>query len=336
MESTQLPPNKSARFWIVVSIIYLILLGILLVLRYARIGAWQGVIGTVLIAMLTLSPILFVYAARTLRHRWLSLALFAPVLALIIISAPYFLPRQRDYTDAGPALKVLTLNIHQPASDEALTEITRIINQTEADIVAVQELGPSPQERLGKQLEYFYPYQSLHTDENYPGSGQGVLSKYPILAEEYWKAGGEWNGNQRVEIDFDGESIVIYNVHPHPPIERGLDPQMASHEQTLLDVYERAIAEESAVLIMGDFNMTTQFRAYEVIESRYHDAYREVGEIGFGFTHPHFAGIPLPTFWRVDYVFYDPQHFRGVNARMLDGSVHTDHLPLLVRLQLLD
>src|SRR5687767_13716687 len=159
----------------------------------------------------------------------------------------------------------------------------------------------------------------------YPDSGMGILSKYPILDDEYRKVGEDRNVHKRVEIDFDGDQIVVYNVHPHPPIESGLDPQLESHERTLLDVYERAIAEDDRVLLIGDFNMTPEFRAYHIIAARYSDAYREVGDIGFGFTHPHFDGVPLPTFWRVDYVFFDTLRFRGLEAHMLDGAQHTDH-----------
>jgi endonuclease/exonuclease/phosphatase (EEP) superfamily protein YafD len=52
--------------------------------------------------------------------------------------------------------------------------------------------------------------------------------------------------------------------------------------------------------------------------------------VGFGFTHM----APLP-FWRIDYVFYD-EHFRGIDARILPNTGATDHLPLVVRLEMVE
>ena len=148
-----------------------------------------------------------------------------------------------------------------------------MIRNSNADIVAVQELGPLPEENFGPLLVDQYPYQILRTDENYLGSGQGILSKFPLENERYWKAGSPWNGNLYAEVVFEGQRIAIYNLHPHPPIERGLQFRMTSHANVIREVIALASEETDPVLIVGDFNMMPEFPPYQWITEKYTDAY---------------------------------------------------------------
>jgi endonuclease/exonuclease/phosphatase (EEP) superfamily protein YafD len=80
--------------------------------------------------------------------------------------------------------------------------------------------------------------------------------------------------------------------------------------------------------------MFEQFAPYQWITSKFTDAYRAVGTVGLGFTHPtDIENVPSIPFWRIDYIFYD-EHFRGLDARTLERTGSTDHLPLLARLQI--
>ena len=258
----------------------------------------------------------------------LASALALPVLGFVIVFAPYFVPRAQVPVGNAPVLTVLTLNVHKPHTQQESSAIAEVIRNSNADIVAVQELGPLPEENFGPLLVDQYPYQILRTDENYLGSGQGILSKFPLENERYWKAGSPWNGNLYAEVVFEGQRIAIYNLHPHPPIERGLQFRMTSHANVIREVIALASEETDPVLIVGDFNMMPEFPPYQWITEKYTDAYRLVGDVGFGFTHSQ----PLPL-WRVDYIFYD-DHFRGIDAHVLPGTMATDHLPVLARLQL--
>jgi hypothetical protein len=90
METSQTPPDKAARFWMVIALIYLLILGILLALRFGRLidPAWQGIVGTVLVAMLAPSLIVLPFTALRTQNTWLSLLLLIPLIALIIVITP--------------------------------------------------------------------------------------------------------------------------------------------------------------------------------------------------------------------------------------------------------
>jgi len=324
-------PGRVSRAYTGFNTGYLVVI-LLLLSVLASIGLNVGLQGITRAALvLLLYPSVVLFPLSLLRRQWkLAVALAFPLFSFLIIFAPYFVPRAQAAEENAPILTVLTLNVHKPNTPEASEAIADVIRNSNAEIVAVQELGPLPEENFGPLLADQYPYQILRTDENYPGSGQGILSKFPLENERYWKAGSPWNGNLRADIVFEGQDIAIYNLHPHPPIERGLQFRMASHANVIGEVVSLASQETDPVLIVGDFNMMPEFPSYQRITETYTDAYRSVGDVGFGFTHSQ----PLPL-WRVDYIFYD-DHFHGIDARVLPGSTATDHLPVLARLQLRD
>lgn len=305
-----------------------------LVFIFARSVPLIGILRTALVASLWPAAILLPLALLIREWRWAAL-LAIPALGLVILFAPYFTPRTQAPSEGVPVITVMTFNIHQPADTASLEAVAQIIRESNADLVALQELGPSPETLFGPLLIDAYPYQSFHANPGYPGSGQGMLSRYPLLEEEYWLAGGPWNGNLRVVVEAAGQRIVIYNTHPHPPIERGLVPEMASHAAVIREIVDRAEAEDAPTLIAGDFNMTDQFEPYQWITTRHTDAYRAVGSVGFGFTHPDYERYPIPRFWRIDRIFYD-DHFRGIEALTLPQSGPSDHLPVIARVQIVE
>ncbi len=92
-----------------------------------------------------------------------------------------------------------------------------IINAANADIVALQELPPAAAAVFEAQLREEYPYQALDPQPDY--AGQGVLSRFPIVADSYWRyqeLPGAL-GHQRVELQIAERRVMLYNVHPMPP-----------------------------------------------------------------------------------------------------------------------
>jgi vancomycin resistance protein VanJ len=235
-------------------------------------------------------------------------------------------------------LRVLTYNIHSEIKH--LNPMIALIRETDADIVALQEVSESAALRFDDEFGDEYPYRAFHTIPGEPIPGQGVMSRYPITADYYWRNDflPLYLGHQRVEINIEGSPLVLYNVHPiHPLVKTGQLFNGWLRAAEIDSVLERAAGESERVLIVGDFNMTDQSEDYQRLTARYGDAYREVGW-GLGFSFPDFGAwyavpigraLPVHPMVRLDYQFYT-DGLRPVEAQVWGASGGSDHRPVLV------
>lgn len=251
------------------------------------------------------------------------LLLITPTLVFSINYLPMYFERSVDTPPVYQELSVLTYNINLAPPD--LHGIAQDIREIDADIVAIQELTPNAGDVFEAELASQYPYRAFHPVRGF--YGQGVMSKYPITDDTFWKI---YLGHQRVEIDINGEPIVLYNVHPvhHILPFWGFDVSRRTEE---VDAFlDKASVETLPVLIVGDMNMTDQSRDYQNITAHYHDSYKQVG-YGMGTTFP--AHLPIPSLLRIDYVFHSDV-FTPLTADVLYSSGGSDHRPLVVTLAL--
>jgi endonuclease/exonuclease/phosphatase (EEP) superfamily protein YafD len=239
----------------------------------------------------------------------------------------------------------MTYNVHKESRH--LDPMIAVIRQIGADVVAFQELSRQAADCFAAALADEYPYRALHA---FPDRwrGQGILSRYPITADEYW-----WNahvpgsmGHQRVELDVRGMKVTVYNTHPVHPGMEGSRPRfdtLPRHEEIRILV-ARAAADEGPVILAGDFNLPDQAEDYRYITSHFVDAFREVGW-GMGFTFPDFGypqaaeefnlpPLATPLFLRLDYIFHN-EAARAIEARVWPDSGGADHRPVVVKLGLL-
>jgi len=250
--------------------------------------------------------------------------MIVPTLAFTISYLPMYLPREVVVPANPQQLKILTYNIN--LSPPNLIGIANDIRTIDADIVSIQELTSHSAKVFEERLAEQYPYRAFHPVDSF--HGQGILSKYPILTDEYWSI---HLGHQRSEIDINGTVINIFNVHPvhHISPTWGLDVSRRIEEVDV--ILTKAKQSNAPTLIMGDFNMTDQSADYQRITDTYHDSYRKVG-YGMGTTFP--AHIPfLPSLVRIDYVFHS-EAFTALTADVLRSSGGSDHRPLMVTLAL--
>ncbi len=246
--------------------------------------------------------------------------MIVPTFAFTINYLPMYIPREVDPPSNTQSLTTLTYNINIAPSD--ITHIADDIRHIDADIVAIQELTLDTVTMLEAQLSDLYPYRALHPVNGF--HGQGILSKYPIIDDEFWSI---YLGHQRAEIDINGEVITVFNVHPvhHILPFWGFDISPRTEE---VDFFlNKAQQDNTPTLIMGDLNMTDQSADYQRITETYHDSYRQVG-YGMGTTFP--GHIPfLPSLVRIDYVFHSDE-FTAINADVLRSTGGSDHRPLVV------
>jgi vancomycin resistance protein VanJ len=303
---------------------------------WALIGFLNNFLHLLLMPSLILLPL-----SLLLRRKFAALTQVPAALAFLMTYAPLFLPRSVEASAENP-FTVLTYNLHAEADE--LDAMVALIRAANADIVAVQEVSAAAAERLPIALADIYPYMALYPGETYPTQGQGILSRYPIVEERYWRntqLAHNALGHLRALLDVNDVRVVFYNAHPvHPGMGNSFyDDAVRGAEIDL--VLEMVAQETQPVLILGDFNMGEQSDDYaRIIDNGYTDVYRAVAS-GFGFTFPEWSradtipgfqarALPLPPLLRLDYVFA-----RGIcplSARVWDTTGGSDHHPLFVTL----
>ena len=109
------------------------------------------------------------------------------------------------------------------------------------------------------------------------------------------------------------DHLHIFAVHPFPPrlswYNNTLVP-IGFHDrktqQQIVEIAQRAQGIDGARIILGDFNMSDQARAFKIVSRHFQDVYRQAGK-GFGFTFPHglrVADKPVPgPFVRLDHIW---------------------------------
>lgn len=289
-----------------------------------------------------LLPALIVVPVCLLRRQWALAATSMPAMMTFVIGyGVFFLPRPAHAESEAVALRFMTYNIH--AESEQVQTMLDVIRAADADVVALQEVSPAMAEALAVRLSDVYPYQALHPRSDNPIFGQGVLSRYPIVDDEYWHIS---LGHQRVKLDVNGLSLVLYNTHPVHPfrIREGQLFDMQPHRDEVDEVLRRAADDTAPILIAGDFNMSDQADDYQRITRRFRDTYRETGW-GLGWTFPDFGqGNALPInvpvlskfvrpVTRIDFIFHSDDA-QAIAARVWPSSGGSDHRPVVAEFQL--
>jgi vancomycin resistance protein VanJ len=287
------------------------------------------------IAHLLFLPAIFLLPlAIMLRRRMTVLLVIPALLAFVLGYGAAFMPRPVQAASDGEALRILTYNLKSLTHN--FDPVLAVIREAGADVVALQELSQPMADYLAQALAAEYPHQAMHTTANEPVPGQGVLSRYPIVADDYWRV---YLAMQRVTLEVDGQALALYNAHPIMPLSRG---GFSRRGEEISDLLARAAGETGAVLLVGDFNMSDQSADYWRVAAQYQDSYREAGW-GLGLTFP--ANMPLfsgsryipsvlqnvPPLVRLDYIFHNAA-FEALEARVWPVSGGSDHLPVFAAL----
>ncbi len=222
-------------------------------------------------------------------------------------------------------ISLATYNLQAYDDDTRISPLVNVIHDMDADVVVLQELGKRAAERIQEELERDYRYMLLEPDSDDPVNGQGILSRYPIVAGNYWR---HTMGFQSAVIRVKDTMLNLFNAHPCTP----LDMSYAQRAHEIDDLLQRAAQATGPIVLAGDFNMEEWSADYERISALYIDSYREVGRHN-GFTFPDsVGGIPViswfvkPAF-RLDYIFHN-NAVRTLKARVWHESGGSDHRPV--------
>lgn len=273
---------------------------------------------------ITVPIVILLVLLRAWRMTLGSLVLVALFLGLYV---PLLINRTPIIEANASQFKIMTFNTL--TTSEGLVDA---ILSADADIVALQELSRAGSQAVS-ELEELYPYQALHPQMD-EFKGQGILSRFPILQDEYWEYPDVPHtlGHQRVEIDYNGVLLVVYNTHPWPPLAWKTGFNDESHRLVLADIAERTFAEEQPLLLVGDFNMTSVFEEYDLLSSRFIDSFRVAGD-GMGYTFPNDKYRPLSRLIRLDYIWHS-NHFLSIDSTVWRDHGQSDHSPVVSTLML--
>jgi endonuclease/exonuclease/phosphatase family metal-dependent hydrolase len=221
----------------------------------------------------------------------------------------------------------------------------------EADIKCLQELNNVPGDtklnmikRLSEQNPY-YTYMHSEIDKNSMNGAVGlaIFSKYPIIDKEEvsWKINN--NGLLRVDIKAGEDTIRVFNIqmksmgirvqkaltrneHERTKETRNILSQLkiGFEDRTLqVDQLVEMITESPyPVLLAGDFNEVPYGYAYGRVRKMLSNSFEKKG-LGFGFTYH-----KLPSFIRIDNLFFDQKKFKVLDFDTLRDYKLSDHYPI--------
>jgi endonuclease/exonuclease/phosphatase (EEP) superfamily protein YafD len=335
--SLQMRRAISRLFWLATGV-YGAVMTVLLALKLIMVGTWQPIEAFSSFLPVGLLPALVLGPLSLWRRRWrLAASVLAASVAFVAWYGASFVPRGFSSPPAAPDLRFMTYNLHGEQTE--LEPMLALIRTSNADVVALQELSPQMAQALDARLAVDYPYRALHPAGDNPVVGQGVLSRFPIQADDYWRIS---LGHQRVALAIPGLPLVVYNTHPVHSFRwrEGELFDSTMHQTEVSVVLARAEQDSGPTIIAGDFNMSDQSSDYGRISERFRDAYRESGW-GLGFTFPDFSHANAMTvnapvlsllvrpLARIDYVFHSAD-LVARSAHVLAESGGSDHRPVLV------
>lgn len=280
-----------------------------------------------------LLPAFFLLPVTLCVRRWKPMGMLSiGVMLFLWLFGGLFLPSLVS-SNGSETLTVMTYNVADGLVSP--NSLVAVIRDSDADIVALEELGEEQAIAISQDLRDIYPYQELH---GYGIPGKGLLSRYPILDEELFYLQAQRLPYLRVVIAVDeiGERIeavelTVIVAHSPPPnvgVKGYFEHPFAASE--IVSVTQMAREGEPSIL-MGDFNLVDQNDNYGLLEEAgLRDAFRVAGW-GFGATWPARKLEPLWPVVRVDYVWYTSQ-FHATRA-WVGPDAGSDHLPVLAELE---
>lgn len=245
-----------------------------------------------------------------------------------------FVPR--IHAVEGPRLRVLTYNALGYNFDTQDT--LRVVRDSNADVVALQELNLETAAALTRELGDRYPYRWLEPRNGVEGGG--FLSKY-AFERSADQIGGSWVGRpMAIDIEFSGRQVTLVRFHAHAG-----PSYVALRETQARSLASYARRRPGPLVLLGDLNATDSNVAHALIAEQLRDAWREAG-FGFGHTFPGrptrseggsrpiILGVAVPLWLvRIDYVFHSPDWVTQ-SAQVTPAAGRSDHRGVVAELVL--
>jgi vancomycin resistance protein VanJ len=260
-----------------------------------------------------------------------------PVALFALLYGQRFVPLAQPTTATGPTIRVMSFNAGSgPGGGEAQSVIDAI-EETQPDIVAVQEVQGRALQGLREALAQDYPYQAATSDV-------ATFSVYPLADHVDFRLKDSGYRSQAMDLQVEDRVVRLTNVHlqrtgPRLGGRRSIVAFVRDYEPGLLEgqvseLLDRHVRPVNGPQILtGDFNQTEWSRPYGMLTDVFRDSFKEAGR-GFGHTFPSAVEVrgrelALPLV-RIDYIFHSPD-LAAVAAR-LAPSGSSDHVPVVADL----
>lgn len=267
--------------------------------------------------------------ALALRRRGPAVTAAVSAAALTAVLAPRAVPGRRAARGAlapgGPALRLLTANLHQ--GDSAGPDLLALARQLGADVLLVQELTDDGEARLrAAGVHELLPHE-LSDVYGYRYRGSAIYARYPL--EPGLPVGPSYASQPSACLTLpSGGHVQLVCVHPHPPYPPWAPAAVPRWRGELAALPPPGAAP---VILAGDFNATAdhaQFR--RLLKLGYRDAASKAGRGLIPTWGPRIGRGPAVLSF--DHVLAGPRcAVLGVSVHLL---AHSDHRALFAEIRL--
>jgi endonuclease/exonuclease/phosphatase family metal-dependent hydrolase len=247
-------------------------------------------------------------------------------------------------------VRLVTFNTHHGVGEDQrhdLPRLAKLLHSVDADVICLQEVDRYYGDRsedvdqallLSRALDMQLAWGPA-IDEPRPGGGpdreygNALLSRLPILVSDVHRlpGRGEPRSALRTMLELDGGTLWVTATH----LSTGNPERRAAQLAALADLHTDAMA---AGVLVGDFNTTPDAPELAVLRERFTDAWESAPDLDDQASWRFWRGDGGGTFpahaprKRIDQVWVSA----GVTvaaARVLDAEGASDHLPLVVDLE---
>lgn len=299
--------------------------------------AWAVVIDTWWLQPLNMTtfwwtlPAVVVLPIFLWRRRWLTAAAVAvPAIVWVWSYGTLFVPNAAPVVPRD--LRVVTYNTL--VTTEGIDHIVRLVDDTNPDIVVLQEVFPDREAALRETYAGRYPH--MVAVQTGGVGGVMVLSRFPVADVVDVGASDEAARNTAViVVEVDGRPVQVVPMHltsPCPSCGPSMSDRLESEgERRQAEVFAilRALRPGVPAIVAGDFNSNERSGPYRRLSrAGFEDPHRARGS-GPGFTWP--SDGPIGPMIRIDWVL--TRQLLAVDAWVEDGGP-SNHRPVVVDLAL--
>jgi endonuclease/exonuclease/phosphatase (EEP) superfamily protein YafD len=227
------------------------------------------------------------------------------------------------------SLVVMTYNVNYGVAGDP--ESIRLIEESGADVVLLQETNAAWERALRGALSAIYPHMAFRHDRR--AGGLGFLSRLPISFKEHEPSPIGWFPAWRAVVDSAIGPIQLLNLHLRPPGRSG-----GSYVRGYIESQDVRLEETRAHLALVDPSMPA-ILAGDFNEDARGKSLAHLAALGFASVldrlKPHqptwrWQTEMGPVRWQLDHIVVD-RRLSATDAWVTDGGA-SDHIPVLARI----